>query len=488
MADGRKNITLALQGGGAHGAFTWGVLDRLLEDDRLVIEGISGTSAGAMNGAVVVAGMAAGGPDAARTLLARFWEHIAESGRFSIFQPSIFDRMMGSSANLDFSPLYQGFDLMTRMLSPYQLNPSGDNPLRKTLNEMIDFEKVREGEGVKLFISTTNVRTGKIRVFRNHELTADVLLASACLPQLFQAVEVDGEHYWDGGFMGNPAMFPLIYNCRASDILLIEINPIRIEELPTTARGIADRMNSISFNATMMREMRTIAFVTRLLDRHRPDRAFGPAAHVLPHGPGRRGDGRVRRVVQVQSRLGLPPDTAQARPRKGRPVAEGELRHDRAGLLRRPRETVLLMIHTDRTVVPHAVSEQSLATLEPSATVVEAARMMAYLRIGALMVVEDGRLVGIFSERDALTRVVAKEKDPATTLVSEVMTPDPITIAPETTVQRALDIMAEKGFRHLPVVEEDRIVAIVSIRDLYRSVKDQMETDILLLAETLLQG
>ncbi len=146
------------------------------------------------------------------------------------------------------------------------------------------------------------------------------------------------------------------------------------------------------------------------------------------------------------------------------------------------------MIHTDRTVVPHAVSEQSLATLEPSATVVEAARMMAYLRIGALMVVEDGRLVGIFSERDALTRVVAKEKDPATTLVSEVMTPDPITIAPETTVQRALDIMAEKGFRHLPVVEEDRIVAIVSIRDLYRSVKDQMETDILLLAETLLQG
>jgi CBS domain-containing protein len=146
------------------------------------------------------------------------------------------------------------------------------------------------------------------------------------------------------------------------------------------------------------------------------------------------------------------------------------------------------MIHTDRTVVPHAVSEQSLATLEPSATVVEAARMMAYLRIGALMVVEDGRLVGIFSERDALTRVVAKERDPATTLVSEVMTPDPITIAPETTVQRALDIMAEKGFRHLPVVEEDRIVAIVSIRDLYRSVKDQMETDILLLAETLLQG
>ncbi|MFM8800842.1 MAG: CBS domain-containing protein [Tagaea sp.] len=146
------------------------------------------------------------------------------------------------------------------------------------------------------------------------------------------------------------------------------------------------------------------------------------------------------------------------------------------------------MIHTERTVIPHAVGEQSLATLEPSATVLEAARMMAYLRIGALMVVEDDRLVGIFSERDALTRVVAKEIDPAATTLAQVMTPDPIVIAPDTTVQQALDIMAEKGFRHLPVAEDGKIVAIVSIRDLYRSVKDQMETDILLLAETLLQG
>jgi NTE family protein len=158
---------------------------------------------------------------------------------------------------------------MTRLFSPYQLNPRNQNPLKEALEDMIDFAKVREGDGVKLFISTTNVRTGKIRVFRNHELTADVLLASACLPHLFQAVEVDGEHYWDGGFMGNPAMFPLIYNCRASDVVLIEINPIRIEQLPESARAIADRMNAISFNATMMREMRTIAFVTRLLERHR---------------------------------------------------------------------------------------------------------------------------------------------------------------------------------------------------------------------------
>jgi NTE family protein len=269
MADDKKHITLALQGGGAHGAFTWGVLDRLLEDDRLLIEGISGTSAGAMNGAVVVWGMAQGGAPAARELLAKFWNQVAETGRYSIFQPTLFDKMFGNPANLDLSPLYQGFDLMTRLFSPYQLNPRNDNPLKESLEKMIDFAKVREGEGVKLFISTTNVRTGKIRVFRNHELTADVLLASACLPHLFQAVEIDGEHYWDGGFMGNPAMFPLIYNCRASDVLLIEINPIRIEQLPESARAIADRMNAISFNATMMREMRTIAFVTRLLERHR---------------------------------------------------------------------------------------------------------------------------------------------------------------------------------------------------------------------------
>ena len=269
MADDKKHITLALQGGGAHGAFTWGVLDRLLEDDRLLIEGISGTSAGAMNGAVVVWGMAQGGPQAARQLLAKFWNQVAETGRYSIFQPTVFDKMFGNPANLDLSPFYQSFDLMTRLFSPYQLNPQNKNPLKDALEDMIDFAKVREGEGVKLFISTTNVRTGKIRVFRNHELTADVLLASACLPHLFQAVEVDGEHYWDGGFMGNPAMFPLIYNCRASDVLLIEINPIRIEQLPESARAIADRMNAISFNATMMREMRTIAFVTRLLERHR---------------------------------------------------------------------------------------------------------------------------------------------------------------------------------------------------------------------------
>ncbi|MBM3521479.1 MAG: patatin-like phospholipase family protein [Alphaproteobacteria bacterium] len=193
---------------------------------------------------------------------------MGKSGRWSIFRPTPFDKMTGNH-NLDFSPAYAWFDLLTRSLSPYQLNPGGLNPLRDVLGELIDFERLRAHRGIKLFVNTTNVRTGKIRVFGTNEITADTLLASACLPHLFHAVEIDGEHYWDGGFMGNPAMFPLLYNCEASDIVLIEINPIAIDKLPDSARAIMDRMNSISFNATMMREMRTIALVTRLLEQHR---------------------------------------------------------------------------------------------------------------------------------------------------------------------------------------------------------------------------
>jgi NTE family protein len=264
-----RTVSLALQGGGAHGAFTWGVLDRLLEDDRLKVDGISATSAGAMNGAVLVYGMIKGGRAGARELLREFWARIADTGRFSIFQPTPFDKLMGNH-NLDQSPAYHWFDMLTRMYSPYQLNPSGINPLREALEELVDFDRLRHAAGsIKLFVNTTNVRTGKIRVFKQKEISADVLLASSCLPHLFHAVEIEGEHYWDGGFMGNPAMFPLIYNCKASDIVLIEINPIVIDELPNNARAILDRMNSISFNATMMREMRAIALVTRLLDQHR---------------------------------------------------------------------------------------------------------------------------------------------------------------------------------------------------------------------------
>jgi NTE family protein len=266
--DSRKSVNLALQGGGTHGAFTWGVLDRLLEDERVVIDGISATSAGAMNGAILVYGMTEGGRQGARDLLRQFWRRVADSARYSVFQPTPLDRLLGNY-DLDHSPIYQAFDLMTRVLSPYQLNPTDIHPLRDVLGELIDFESLHEKTPIKLYICATNARTGKIRVFQPEEITADVLLASSCLPWLFRAVEIDGDAYWDGGYMGNPAMFPLLYGCRASDIVLVEINPIRIDEIPTTARAIMDRINDISFNATMMREMRTIAFVTQLLDQHR---------------------------------------------------------------------------------------------------------------------------------------------------------------------------------------------------------------------------
>jgi NTE family protein len=261
-----RTINLALQGGGAHGAFTWGVLDRLMEDERVAIDGISATSAGAMNGAILIHGLQLGGRAGARGLLRQFWRRVADCAQMSPIQPTLFDRLTGNH-NLDHSPVYQAFDLMTRMMSPYQLNPFDYNPLRDILVDLIDFDELRQAAPNKLFVSATNVRTGKIRVFDPSEISVDALLASACLPTIHRAVEIDGEHYWDGGFMGNPAMFPLLYKCQASDIMLVEINPIRIDEVPTTARAIADRMNGISFNATMMREMRTIAFVTRMLDQ-----------------------------------------------------------------------------------------------------------------------------------------------------------------------------------------------------------------------------
>jgi NTE family protein len=242
-----KTINLALQGGGAHGAFTWGVLDRLLADDRLVIDGISATRA-------------------ARQALEEFWRRVSLMAAASPVQQSWFDRLFGGYG-MDFSPSYQFFDFMTRLLSPYQFNPSDINPLRELLVDSVDFDRLRAGGGVKLFVAATNVRTGKIKVFESRELSAGVLLASACLPLMFRAVEVDGQHYWDGGYMGNPAIFPLIYGCDARDVVIVHINPIEREELPTTARDILNRMDEISFNSSLMREMRAIQFVTDLIDR-----------------------------------------------------------------------------------------------------------------------------------------------------------------------------------------------------------------------------
>jgi NTE family protein len=260
-----KCINLALQGGGAHGAYTWGVLDRLLEDERLEVEAISGTSAGAMNAAVFADGMGRGGRDEARRALEVFWTNISQAAQTGPLQPSPFDQL-ASGWNLDHSAAFVAFDMLTRMLSPYQLNPMNLNPLRGALEKSIDFARLEGCRKVKLFISTTNVKTGKVRVFKSGEITADVLLASACLPFLFQAVTIDDEPYWDGGYMGNPAIFPLIYGAETPDVVIVQVNPLGCDRVPTTATEIMNRVNEISFNSSLMREMRAISFVTDLID------------------------------------------------------------------------------------------------------------------------------------------------------------------------------------------------------------------------------
>lgn len=255
------DIDLALQGGGAHGAFTWGVLCRILEEDWLTIEAVSGTSAGAMNAAVLASGYAAGGREGAREALDRFWRKVSEAARFSPFQRSPLDMLLGRWT-LDASPLFVAMDMMSRVVSPYSLNPSGVNPLDDILAEVIDFDAVAKSP-IKLFITATNVRTGRGRVFRNAEITPAVLLASACLPTLFQAVEIDGESYWDGGYSGNPTMTPLIEESNARDTILVQINPVERPGPPRMARDILNRLNEVSFNAVLLKELRMMALLQR---------------------------------------------------------------------------------------------------------------------------------------------------------------------------------------------------------------------------------
>jgi NTE family protein len=260
-----KALNLALQGGGAHGAFTWGVLDRLLEEERIVFEGITATSAGATNAAVLAYGLTVGGRDGAKRALRDFWRRVSHSALLSPLQPSPFDRLTHNHG-LENSPAHFFFDMLSRLASPYQLNPLNYNPLRQVLEQVVDFEKLRRDSVVKLYLSATNVRTGKVRIFSDKEACVDAVLASTCLPFLYQAVEIDGEHYWDGGYMGNPALFPLIYECISGDVVIVHINPINRPDVPTSARDIMNRINEISFNSSLMREMRAVAFVTRLID------------------------------------------------------------------------------------------------------------------------------------------------------------------------------------------------------------------------------
>jgi NTE family protein len=257
-------VDLALQGGGSHGAFTWGVLDRLMEEPWLRIEAISGTSAGAMNAALLADGWMQGGAEGARDTLEAYWRRVSRAAAFSPLQRSPLDRLMGRWT-IDLSPAYVAMDLMTRTLSPYDLNPLGLNPLRDILAESIDFDRLARAP-IKVFITATNVRTGRGRIFRNAEITANVLLASACLPTMFQAIEIDGEHYWDGGYAGNPTLTPLVRESDAHDTILVQINPRERPGPPRTANDILNRLNEISFNSPLMKELRMIALLRQVAD------------------------------------------------------------------------------------------------------------------------------------------------------------------------------------------------------------------------------
>jgi NTE family protein len=257
-------VDLGLQGGGSHGAFTWGVLDRLLEEPWIKIDGISGTSAGAMNAAVLIDGFAADGAAGARAALERFWRVVSDGARFSPLQRGPLEILTGTWT-LDYSPVYAALDLTARVVSPYDLGPFASNPLEKILLECVDFERLKHAP-IKLFVTATNVRTGRGRVFRNADVTPEALLASACLPTLFQAVQIDGEPYWDGGYAGNPSLAPLIRECDSRDTIIVQINPIERPGTPRTAREIHNRLNEIAFNSALIKELRGAALLRKVAD------------------------------------------------------------------------------------------------------------------------------------------------------------------------------------------------------------------------------
>lgn len=260
-----KSVNLALQGGGSHGAFTWGVLDKILEDDRLWIEAISGTSAGAMNAVVVANGLEEGGAEAARQQLERFWRAVSDAAKCSPIQRSVFAQLTGSWS-LESSVTYQISQAVQSVASPYDINPLDYNPLRDLVSELVDFKKVRACKDLELFVAATEVESGRARIFKHEEIDLDQVMASACLPHLFKAVEIDGKAYWDGGYSGNPPLYPFFYNSPSDDIIIIQINPVVRPEVPKSAPEIDNRANEIGFNASLLHELRSIDFVRRLLD------------------------------------------------------------------------------------------------------------------------------------------------------------------------------------------------------------------------------
>jgi len=271
---GARKINLALQGGGSHGAFTWGVLDHFLADGRLEITGISGASAGAMNAVMLADGLTRGGPEEARKRLAEFWRATSTGGELPPIQRAMTDRMI-SLMPFAATPMQNWFEAMSRYFSPYELNPLNINPLSQLVERLVDFDALRANTELALYISATNVHTGRLRVFANEKITADVVMASAALPFMFRAVEIDGVPYWDGGYMGNPAIFPFLHATEAEDVVVVQINPVSRDSTPKTSGEIINRLNEITFNSALISELRTMDFVNQLIDDGRLPRGTG---------------------------------------------------------------------------------------------------------------------------------------------------------------------------------------------------------------------
>jgi len=282
-----KRINLALQGGGAHGAFTWGVLDQLLSDERVSIEGISGASAGAVNAVLLADGLARGGRAEAQKRLADFWRAASSTGNLPGVQRAVMERLL-SFTPLEGTPVQAWFDAMSRYFSPYDVNPLNLNPLKDLIERFVDFEALRADTDLQIFVSATNVQTGRVRVFGREKISADAVMASACLPLLFRAVAIDGVPYWDGGYLGNPVIFPFFGTTTTEDVLVVQINPLVRQATPTSASEIVNRINEITFNSSLIAEYRAIDFVARLIDQGR-----------LPHGtkPGQYRRINIHRIV-----------------------------------------------------------------------------------------------------------------------------------------------------------------------------------------------
>ncbi|MGB7037884.1 MAG: patatin-like phospholipase family protein [Xanthobacteraceae bacterium] len=273
-----KRINLALQGGGAHGAFTWGVLEHFLSDERVSIEGISGTSAGAINAVMVADGLTRGGCAEAQKRLADFWRAASSTGSLPALQRAVMQRLL-SFTPLEGAPVQAWLDALSSYFSPYDANPLNLNPLKDLIERFVDFEKLRANTDLQLFVSATNVQTGRVRVFPRDKITAEAVMASACLPTIFRAVEIDGVPYWDGGYLGNPVIFPFFDTTTTEDVLVVQINPLVRQATPTSSSAIVNRINEITFNSSLIAEYRAIDFVARLIDQGKLPRGTGPGQY-----------------------------------------------------------------------------------------------------------------------------------------------------------------------------------------------------------------